>query len=406
MLYRLSSAVLFCTALNSAADWNQFRGPARDGISHETVPTTWPSQLKKVWTVDAGEGYASPIVSSGGVFVHARRGSEETVTRFDLTSGKVVWTKTYSAPFGKNQYALKMQAGPFSTPTEANGRLYTLGVTAILTCWDSKNGALIWRKDFSAHQDTSKLFVGTAMSPLVDGSQVIVHVGDDRGGTIHSYDTLTGVEKWTTKGDGPGYASPVIATFSGVRQFVTMTDRNLVGVSIADGKVLWAHPFKDEWIENIITPIVYKDAVVFTGVRNGSLALRPRKSASGWSAETVWADKDLQFYMSTPIADGDYLYGLSSRKKGQWVCADLRTGKVLWSTEGREAKQATVIGAGSNLLLFTDEGALIVARKSPKGFEQVRRYALSDSALYAHPVFLGKQLLVKDATALTLWQIE
>lgn len=199
-----------------------------------------------------------------------------------------------------------MHAGPFSTPAAVNGRLYTLGVSAILTCWDDKTGRVIWRKDFSKQQDISKMFVGQGMSPLVDNGQVIVHFGDDRGGTMYSYDAVSGAERWATKGDGPGYASPVIATSDGVRQLVTMTDRSVIGVSLADGKVLWSHPWVDEYIENIITPTIYKDTVIFSGVRKGSLALRPRKGASGWSAETVWTSPDVAFYMSTPVLDRDY----------------------------------------------------------------------------------------------------
>lgn len=104
----------------------------------------------------------------------------------------------------KNQYATQMAKGPFSTPLVSGGRVYTLGVTAVLSAFDVSTGALKWRKDFSREIDTSKLFTGTAMSPIITNDLLIVHVGDDGGGAFHAYDPATGAEKWTLPGHGPG----------------------------------------------------------------------------------------------------------------------------------------------------------------------------------------------------------
>ena len=148
----------------------------------DEAPAMWPPELKKGWSVEVGEGYSSPVSGDGRVFVHARRDPDEVVSAIDLATGTVAWTQKYAAPIEKNPYAKEMAKGPYSTPLHAEGRVYTLGTTAIVSAWNAATGALVWRRDFSSHIDTSKLFCGTAMSPLQSKSGLIVQVGDDRGG--------------------------------------------------------------------------------------------------------------------------------------------------------------------------------------------------------------------------------
>jgi outer membrane protein assembly factor BamB len=394
-------ATLSLTA--GAQDWPQWRGPHRDGVAHEVeLPVSWPKALQLKWTTEVGTGYSSPVVVGDSAYVHTRTGDDEVAARVDLATGKIVWRAKYAAPFEKNKYATGMAKGPHSTPTIAEGRMYTFGVTSILSCFDTRNGTLLWRKDFSKQTDSSNLFTGTAMSPLVDSGRVIVHKGDDRGGSLVAFSAATGEEKWTLPGDGPGYASPVASSLNGPRHFVTLSDRSIVGVAIASGQVLWRLPFKDEWNENIVTPVVYRDTLIFSGVRKPTNAYR-------WFAGKpllAWANTEVSMYMSSPVIVRDYLYGLSAKKKGQYFCLDARTGKTMWLTNGREANQASFVAVNDALLILTDAGDLIVARALPKGFEQVARYQVAESATYAQPVVLNHRILVKDENSLRLWQVD
>ena len=125
----------------AAQEWSQWRGPTRDGIVPAAViPKQWPKATKRAWQVDIGEGYSSPVVANGRAFLHSRRDPEEIVTAIDLASGKVAWQQKYTAAFTKNQYATAMAKGPNSTPLVAGGRLFTLGVTGILTAWNVADG--------------------------------------------------------------------------------------------------------------------------------------------------------------------------------------------------------------------------------------------------------------------------
>jgi outer membrane protein assembly factor BamB len=338
--------------------------------------------------------------------VHTRQNEQEVVSCVDLKSGKIVWSKSYDASFSKNQYAIKMGKGPNSTPIVYAGNLYTLGVNAVLSCFDAKTGELKWRKDYSAQLDTSKLFCGTAMSPVIENGYVIVHVGDDRKGSLIAFDAMTGQKEWEWQGDGPGYSSPIVAEFDGVRQIVTLTDKSVVGLSAITGKLLWSMPFPDEWNENIVTPVLYRRTLIVSGTRKGTMAIEPLKGENGWSARQVWHNPQVAMYMSSPVLDGDYLYGMSSLRKGQYFCLDAKTGALVWSSDGREGRYASVLRAGDLLIFLNDDAELIIARKSTKRFQTIARYSVADAPTWAHPIIFDRNILVKDEASLTLWSIK
>lgn len=384
--------------------WQQWRGPSRTGVlTPDEAPVMWPASLKKNWSTPVGEGYSSPIVADGRAYVHARRDPEETVSSIDLAAGTVVWSRTYQAPVEKNPYAKQMAKGPYATPLLADGRLFTLGTTATLTAWNAATGALVWRRDFSARIDTSKLFCGTATSPLMTKSGVVVHIGDDRGGTIMALDPATGKDKWSTSLAGPGYASPIEVTLGGTPQIITLTTKSVIGIDVATGALLWEFPFNDEWNENIVTPIAMPNGVIVSGVRQGTRRLTVTKTGSAFAVKEAWHTPDVAMYMSSPVLARGTLFGHSSKRKGQFVAVDPETGQIRWATEGRNATSAAVVAAGSHLVYLTTEGQMIVTPIDPSKYEEMRRYTVADSSTYAHPVVLRDRVLVRDQSALTSW---
>jgi outer membrane protein assembly factor BamB len=400
-----SFTIVFCVA-SLHAQWPQWRGPTRDAVvPAASVPAAWPEKATLKWKQPVGEGYSSPVVEGGRVFVHSRRDPEEIVSAFDLTSGKPAWTDAYPASFVKNPYATQMAKGPFSTPLVSGARLFTLGVTAVLSAYEAASGTLLWRRDWSKEIDTSKLFTGTAMSPLIHDGLLIVHVGDDGGGSFYALDPATGKERWSLPGHGPGYASPIVTTIGGTRQLVTMTDKAVVGIDPAAGRQLWQVAFPDEFNENIVTPVVAGDVLVISGTRKGTFGYRLEKSADGWTATEVWRNAELPMYMSSPVADGAFVYGLSSRRKGQFFCLDAKTGVARWTTEGRAAQNASLVSAGPNVLALTSDGDLLVIRRSPERFEQLRRYKVAQTSTWAHPVLVGSQVVIRDADSVAVWSL-
>lgn len=388
-----------------AQDWPQWRGPLRTGeLTGAQVPSTWPREWQPAWRAEVGEGYASPVVSGGRVFIHSRRDPWEVVTALDAVSGKPLWERTYTAAFTKNQYASNMAKGPNATPLVSGGRLFTLGVTGILTAWDAASGKHLWQKDYSKIVDSSKLFCGTAASPILAHGLVVVQVGSDvHGGQIVGLDPATGTAKWTWKGPGPGYASPLLVDIAGTSQLVTMTERSLVGVDARSGNGLWSVPFPDEWHENIATPVWTGTHLIVSGTRQGTHAYTlTRDSAdSPWTATQAWKNTEVGMYMSSPVLADGVLFGLSARRKGQFVALNAATGALKWGSRGRDADHASVLFTPSHIVYLTSAGELLLVKRSADGFTSDKQYEVAKSPTYAMPVFVEGDLIVRDATGVT-----
>lgn len=400
----LAIAFLFLVVTQSATaqDWHQWRGPSRDGlVPAANAPSKWPAAFSRAWRVEVGEGYSSPVVSNKTAFIHSRRDPEELVTAVNLADGKVIWQQKYQAAFKKNQYAVQMAKGPNATPLIIGNRLFTLGVTGMLNAWDTATGRNLWSKDFSPTIDTSKMFCGTAASPLAVNGNLIIQVGSDiHGGQILALDPSDGKVKWEWKGAGPGYASPVVIDAGGKKQIATMTNGSMIGLDAATGSELWSTPFPDEWHENIITPVWTGSHLVVSGPRQATHAYALTQDGGKWRATEAWKNADVAFYMSSPVYGDGLLYGLGEKKKGQFVALDAKTGAVRWITEGREGEHASVLLTPKHLVYLTNDAKLIIAQRGPTGFQVEQRYTVADAGTWALPVLLNSDLLVRDATSL------
>jgi outer membrane protein assembly factor BamB len=393
-----------CVAAPRAQDWNQWRGPSRSGVTAAfSAPAVWPDKPRKVWESTVGTGHSSPSVSGTRAFVFARVGDEEVVTAFDYQTGKQLWQQRYRAPYQVNPAADGHGKGPKSTPVVDGGRLFTLGISGTLSAFDAATGKPLWRKTFDREFDASSPDFGVAMSPLVDGGQVIVHVGGNKSGALMALDGATGTIKWQWKGDGPAYASPVIGSFGSSRQVITQSRAHVVGISAANGALLWSVPFTTAHDQNVVTPIVSGDLVLYSGIEQPLTALRIRESAGKWTAERAWRADSVPMYMSTAVLSGGTLFGLTHRNKGQFFAVDPRSGKVLWTTRGREGENAALIAVGELLMATTTEGELVIARRDAAKFDAVKRYTIAESPVWAHPVPAGRGVLIKDAEKLAYW---
>lgn len=385
-------------------DWNQWRGPNHDAtIAAADVPASWPASYAPLWKVDVGEGYSSPVLAAGRVFIHSRKDPKELVTAVDARTGAVVWQQTYDAAFNKNGYAVKMGKGPNATPLVAANRLFTLGSSGHLNAWDASTGKSLWKRDFSATVDTSKLFCGTSASPVLAGGNLIIQVGSDvKGGAVMALDPATGTTKWEWKGDGPGYATPLLISPQGRAQLAVVTNKSIVGIDVAAGKQLWSAPFPDEWHENIATPLWTGTNLIVSGTRQGTHAYTLANNAGKWQATEIWKNPDIAMYMSSPVFGDGLVYGHSSKKKGQFFAIDAKTGAVHWTTEGREGEHASLLLTPQHVVFLTNGADLIVAKRGTSSFAVERRYEVAEAATFATPVLLGSNILVRDATGLML----
>ncbi len=391
-------------------DWPQWRGPNRDGVvTGLRLPGKWPGGLKEEWKVAVGPGVASPVVVGGDVFVFTRRRNDELVLCLDLATGKEKWrSRPDPAPYKVGLGEGTADDRPRSTPAVVGGRVYTLGMTGALSCLDARTGALLWRKDCKPFPPYG------GSSPLVaDGLCVVHYGGSDRGkalGGLTAFDAVTGAVKWCfSNGSPPSSASPVLVTLAGERQVVTLTAWEVLGVSAATGRKLWSRGLTSVNGARIITPVEYRGLLLFADAQEPLRALRLERGPKGITAKEAWKAEGEPLYMSTPVLAGDLLFGMSSHRGrgGRYFCLDARSGKRLWVSSWQERMgNAALLNAGGALLFLSSEARLTVVRPTGKAFEPLAEYRVSDRQTWAHPVFLGDRILIRDDTSLRCFRLE
>ncbi len=391
-----------CTAF--AQDWTQWRGPNRDGkLLNFTVPESWPESLEKRWSIDIGGGTSVPLRQGKTVYIHSRKGENEVVSALNLENGKMQWKDSYTAPYKVTPEAVDFGKGPFATPVIYDGKLFTFGIGEILSAYNSSDGKLLWRKDYAKDYKMPHAYYGTSFSPLAADGVLIVHAGGPENGALMALDINNGEPKWKWEGDGPAYASPLLAEVHGIRQIITKTQQNIIGVDFENGKLLWKVPYKVSYDNTISEPIVWNDLVLASDFQKHFRTYRLKKDGENWSTEIVWENKNASLYMSSPILRDNLLYGFSDRSKGQFFCLNPQNGEVLWSGPGRQGDHASLVAYRDYLFGLLENGELVISKVTPKGQAVIAKYTVSQSNIYNTPVFVENGVLIKDFERLTLW---
>ncbi len=391
----------FLSSTITAQDWPQWRGPNRDGkVTVATLPKTWPKDLKEEWRVSVGVGHASPVVADGRIYVFARQGEEEVLQALDAVTGKELWRSAQPVAYKMHEAAVSHGKGPKATPVVSKGNVCTFGISGSLSCHDTRTGKLKWRESSGQYASTSPWF-GVAMSPVIENGMLIAHLGGHDKGALTAFDVETGKVKWTNDVDGPAYASPMVVTLGGMRQVVNFTQKELIGVDVGNGKLLWRMPAKSQYEENSVTIVPYKDMLIISREGMGLSAIRLEKENGGLVPREVWNTKEQQLYLNSPVLQGNTLFGMSATKKGQFFAIDADTGKTLWQSPGRMGENAAILNLGGKVFLsLTNEANLIVLPVDAKEYAPLIQYTVAKSPTWAHPTVIGNRILIKDETSL------
>jgi outer membrane protein assembly factor BamB len=405
---RLIGVIVGCVVLIGAGyvfaqDWPQWRGANRDGkVTGFTAPATWPKTLTQKWRTTVGTGDDTPALVGDRLYVSARQGDEEVTLCLNAADGKEVWQDKYAAQAVTGAPA--RHPGPRSSPAVAEGKVVTLGVGGVLSCVDVANGKVVWRKD-PFPKTVPQFFAAT--SPIIVEGMAIAHLGGAGKGALIAYDLASGEEKWRWGGEGPEYASPVLLTVDGTKQIVTLSEKMVVGIGLADGKLLWQRPFVPQRMAyNAATPIVDGQTVIYTGSGRGAKAVKIEKQGDKFEAKELWSNPDLAPQFNTPVLKDGLLFGLSNR--GNLYCINAQTGQTAWSDATSRDKSGfgAIVDVGSCLLALPSSGELLVFKPSDKQYEELARIKVAATAVYAHPVVAGNRIFVRDQDAVTLWTIE
>ena len=387
--------------------WPGWLGPKRSGwVSGFKPPLQWPEQLEKSWQVEVGTGYGSPLVSAGRVYQHARQGEEEVVWCFDLDTGTVKWRNSYAAPFKIGGGGERHGKGPKSSPALAEGRLFTLSISGILSAWAVDTGKLLWRRDFGSRFEKGHPYWGASTSPLIVGKRVVVHFGTDDEGSLMALDAESGKAAWNHGKDGPSYSSPLLVEIQGVRQVVEWNHRALVGVDSQSGRALWEYPFPHVGHnQNMPTPTFHQGCVLLGGENRGIQSLKPQLDGGVWTVKRNWYQEKVALDMSSAVINGDLLYGFSHYGRGRFFCLDTKTGEVQWQGPGRSGDNVAFLSIPGHVVALINNGELQVITASGVRFEKVASYRVSETQTWAPPVLLKSGVLVKDDRTLTRWSL-
>lgn len=395
----LAGPAVTLMAQDAPQDYPQWRGHNRDGAASAfSRPESWPDALRLRWRVDVGEGYATPIVVGKTVYAFTRMNGKEGITALVADSGDTMWRTDYPVAYEAYEDSVDHGDGPKATPLFHHGKLYTLGISGTISAFDAASGKLVWQKPAPVMQ----VIGGTASSPIADGNVVIVQAEADRA--LTAFEANTGTVRWTVQNLFT-YASPIIVDLFGVRQVIAAAQYSILGISVADGAVLWEHPWKSPYVQ-AITPVLYRDTIIVSGHQRGIMALRPIKREDRWMVDVVWETMEASMFLSNPVIVGNTLFGLSHRNSGQFFALDASTGETLWLDRPRGPTNSALVKADDLLFLLNNDAELIVARSSRTAFEPLKRYKVAESATWAQPAISGQRIFVKDVSTLALWSVQ
>jgi outer membrane protein assembly factor BamB len=381
----------------SNANWPQWRGPNRDGISKETgLLKQWPAEGPAlVWkTTGAGRGYSSFSIANGRMFTMGVRGDREFVVAFDVATGKEAWATPHGGVFRNDR-----GDGPRGTPTIDGDRIYALGGNGDLSAIDAKTGKLIWSKNVLTEFGGRNIRWGISESPLILGNKVLVNPGGP-GASIVALNKSDGSVIWKSQSDEAGYSSAIPIEVNGGTQVVFFTGARAVGLDLKDGRLLWEYAKPSNDVANIATPIARANRVFISsdyGTGGGVVEIKP-----DGKAQEVWFTKEMRNHHSSAVLVGDHLYGFSS---AILTAMKFDTGEVAW--RDRSVGKGSLVYADGRLYCFSENGVMGLVEATPTGYVEKGRFRIEQGSLptWTHPVVAGGRLYLRDQDTIYAYDV-
>ncbi|MBL8797901.1 MAG: PQQ-like beta-propeller repeat protein [Planctomycetia bacterium] len=400
-------ALAFTLAAAVAADWPQWQGPDRTGISKETgLLKTWPKDGPPLaWKVKGlGGGYTTPSVAQGRIYGMSYKGNEEVVWALNEADGKELWNTKIAAK-GQAGY----NEGSRCSPTVDGDRVYVLGISSDVVCLDAASGKILWQKNLKKDY-AGKMMSGWGYSesPLVDGDKLIVTPGG-KDASLVALNKKDGELLWKAQvpqGDGAGYSSVIAADVQGTRQYIQFMGRGVVGIAAADGKFLWRYDKPHNTTANISTPI-YHDGHVFAGSgygTGGGLAKLTKQATGDFKADEVYFTKQMQNHHGGMVLVDGHIYG---NNQGQLACINFLTGEVKWNE--RKPGKGSIAFADGHIYYRNEGGPIVLVEANPKEYVEKGRFTQPDrsgKSAWPHPVIANGKLYILDQDLLLCYDIK
>lgn len=389
-------------AQTKASEWQQWRGPNRDGI---LSGVQWPdkideSSLRKAWSIPLQPSYSGPIVAGNMVFTTQTVDKKnESVAAFNRSTGDKLWESSWQGAMRVPIFASVNGSWIRATPAYSQGRLYVAGMKDVLVCLDAKTGDTVWKIDFPEQMKSQVPKFGFVSSPLIDGDSVYVQAG----GAFYRLNKSDGSVIWKTAEDDSGmngaFSSPVIQTLCGKRQLVVQGRDELFGIEITNGNILWQQTVEAFRGMNILTPTFDGDNIFISSYGGKTRLLSLSKSGEEFTVEKKWT-LPADGYMSSPVVIDGFAYTHLRNKR--FACYDLAQGVETWRSKGY-GKYASLITNGKKSLALSEDGQLLLLKVNPKEFELLDKRTVGDNN-WAHLAIAGNQIFVRGLKDLTMYQ--
>ncbi len=385
------------------AEWPQWRGPLRNGLSSETgFLKQWPAKGPAVtWSIsNLGEGYGSLAVKADRIYVQGTSRAASAIFCLNRADGKVIWSASLG-PMVKESRG----NGPRSTPTLDGDRVYVLTENGDLACLRARDGSRIWSKNILKDYGGSNPGWLISESPLVDGNRLIVSPGGSGAGIV-ALDKMTGAEIWHARelSDQAGYSSCIAADIGGVRTYMNFTSRAAVGVRASDGKLMFRHTNVANRTANCTTPVFADNKVFFSSAYGTGAALLNLSAQNGEvRAQEAYFTKEMMNHHGGMVLVNGYLYGFSN---AILTCLDFNTGKVMW--RDRSVGKGSLTYADGMLFLLGENQMAGLAAANPEAYVERGRFAIKDLGResWAHPVVVGGKLYIRNQNELTCYDVK
>lgn len=370
------------------ADWPQWRGSDGSGISSEANWTIhWPGEGPKVaWKAQVGTGFASFAIANGRVFTQGHDDDEDVVHAFDVANGRELWRHGEAADLGDKFF----EGGPTSTPAVDADGVYVVGRWGTVRCLSPRDGTARWTRNLQQDHGFSVPGWGFSGSPRILGDRLLLTMGE--AGAV--LDRRTGKTLWASGTRESGYSTPVVATVAGNVAFLTSSGRSYAAVDVESGRVAWSFPWKTQYGVNAADPLVAGNEVLLTSGYNQGVALL---RATGTNAVVVWQSKVLRAQFNPPVVRDGFIYGIDGDTTAKAVlkCIEWKTGVERWAFAGTGS--GSVMMAGTQLVVLTDKGELLVAPVSPDGFKPVARAQVLGGRCWTTPVLSEGRLFCRNS---------
>lgn len=403
----LASFLLAAHPTVSAGDWPQWRGAERTGhaATDEKPLLKLPDAARVRWKIPATEGYASPVVAAGRVFVVEAQEGQEVLRSLVAATGHELWRTVIDETHRDSQGP----AAPRCTPVISQGLVFAQSCRGTLACLRVADGLVVWQVNYS--RNFGATFIGEKGNaqgatrhgnngaPWVETGSLFASAGSTNGAAVVALDPSTGKVRWKGGNEVAAYAAPMVGTLGGVRQVVDFMSDATLGLDASNGSVLWRHPMKTAFGRHVMTPILHGDQVIVGSHQNGLVSLRIARTADGWTATESWNNKDAAPNFSCPVLVGGHVYGLGPQK--DVVCVDAATGKTAWTKSGWVSSSADKAHAGfvavanQSILMLSDSGELILFAADPAGCRELGRLQAC-GANWCNPAYVDGKLYLRD----------